>query len=268
MALAAALAAAGCSDSNGPGGEPFSYPLTVGSYWWYAYTYIVDRRSPAPDDTTRGTLTITVAKVDTLASRGTAYRLVSHLHLMDHEYEGAGFYQEQEGGLYLVATCGNNQDGLPRRVMSRSVPLTLDPLLAPVKVPFAGDDWIVSGDGCTGGDMQYVSPAAQVLQYPLHVGASWDYRWAGEADRVEKTVETRERFTTPVGSFDSYRVRWSFRALPDVEIVDHVADRGLAHRWSIVRNLIETTPENQFEGDSVDVITTITLDSLSVPGTL
>jgi hypothetical protein len=100
-------------------------------------------------------------------------------------------------------------------------------------------------------DSVWYDPPLLVLRYPL--GGTWRYHDSTDSlGWTDKTLAGTSKISTPAGSFDCYRINWSFQgSLGGREVVEYVSEKGLIRRDWVLRD-VEISGGSIF--DSYDIV--------------
>lgn len=79
------------------------------------------------------------------------------------------------------------------------------------------------------------------LKYPLKIGTTWDtglYKW----DTLRKEVVSIEQITTAAGTFECFRIDYSYRHNSTTQITDYINNIGLIRRVTHKKNISARYP--------------------------
>jgi hypothetical protein len=257
-------AAVGCSKSTAPEFHPFVYPLAVGNEWVYQRESITrDTQHVHPDDTARFTITVRVVQIDTLESGSIAFRLHAANVNEENTVEGEddAWYQNRQDGLYCLGVRNTNQSpnatfyARPKanvndgRLCDHSA---WDGLLPPFPL-------MVRSLGQFQTDSVWYDPPLLVLRYPL--GGTWRYRDSTDfLGWTDKTLTGTKKITTSAGSFDCYRINWSFQVSFRREVAEYFSEKGLIRRDWVMHDVDLT------DSGAVDSYDIVQLERITLKG--
>jgi len=243
-------------DTLQPDGGNFIYPLSEGNKWEYKNSFVYFNFDPGSlkntfPDTIFSSNTVEILNKVALLDSIETYR-IRETRVELTSFESHAYLNNQKDGLYLFAYYGFT-GSLPKRS-------------EPVRATFSGKQsygiqeisHMITGGIISANNQSdslfYENPSLKSLEYPLNIGARWQYRGYGLSLRADKKVISYEPIEVPAGKFYCYVLQWFIdrnndgKMDEDVEFYDYVSDRGLVKRSFTFKNLILTDEQGTILG--------------------
>ena len=261
-----ALMLAGCSKSVDPKTKSFVYPLAMGNRWVYDYQTITDFRGKKPNDTVTYSSTVEVVQVDTILPGICSYTLRATSTFPDSLAPlPAKQYVNLPDGMYLRHSSTGTSMVLPKQYGVRSPVMfrgrqyeNLQTLLTTLIEP---------PELATSSSSGAADSYSLILPYPQSLGQRWT-RAQVDDDQViglDMKIIGSTTAKNSAGSFECHVIQWIYvPPVEDLDVADFTSAEGLIQRRIEARNLIMTSYEFPYGGDTADVVSTYQLTSFHI----
>jgi len=225
----------GCGDNNSMPNMTFQYPLTIGSSWHYDNFITLNFDSLATynglSDTTyysSGTVEIIESTVifDTLD----VFNFATTITEDSNVFESNQYYNDSDHFLFCYGYTGGSM--ISPKTNNFTYIIFDGKKFHDVKEIFNYiEHGIITNEYARDDSINY--DPVKVLDYPLEENKQWIYRTSNNPWRINKTIIGKESIDVPAGSFNCWKIQWTFPESDwkdDIEFYDFMSKAGLVKR--------------------------------------
>ncbi len=157
--------------------------------------------------------------------------------------KSTNYYQIQNDGMYLYAYSATAGPVIFPKPGSSMPVLFKGKIFTGIKELTGSITDLVPFSGTVADTIYIEDPPVKTLQFPMTVGAHWNFRTENSSWVIDKEVTGKKVIQVIAGSFDCFVVQWLFDFDSDsvwdndVEYFDYIGESGLIKRTILIKEL-------------------------------